>query len=118
MVTGAPALALEVGQDSSSLPLDGLDLKLGAAHCIQRLRNAFYHWARTSIQRDPRSKHHYARLRQLGHDHGRALRGVALIACSLCSSQCLRVDKPMIQSDVPPPTLRPPERISLSLVYC
>jgi len=45
--------------------------------CNQRLRNAFYHWARTSIQHDPRSKHHYARLRQVGHDHGRALRGVA-----------------------------------------
>jgi hypothetical protein len=30
IVTDAPALALEVGQDSSSLPLlDGLDLKLG-----------------------------------------------------------------------------------------
>ena len=25
----------------------------------------------------PRSKQHYARLRQVGHDHGRALRGVA-----------------------------------------
>ena len=45
--------------------------------CNQRLRNAFYHWARTSIQHDPRSKHHYARLRQVGHNHGRALRGVA-----------------------------------------
>jgi hypothetical protein len=30
IVTDAPALALEVGQDSSSVPLlDGLDLKLG-----------------------------------------------------------------------------------------
>jgi transposase len=45
--------------------------------CNRRLRNAFYHWARTSIQHDPRSKHHYARLRQVDHNHGRALRGVA-----------------------------------------
>lgn len=45
--------------------------------CNQRLRNVFYHGARTSIQHDPRSKHHYARLRQVGHNHGRALRGVA-----------------------------------------
>jgi hypothetical protein len=45
--------------------------------CNQRLRNAFYHWARTSIQHDPRSKQHYTRLRQVGHNHGRALRGVA-----------------------------------------
>jgi hypothetical protein len=35
---------------------------------------------------------------------------VSLIACLLCSSPCLRVDKHMIQIDVPPPTLRPPER--------
>jgi transposase len=42
--------------------------------CNQRLRN-LHHWARTSIQHDPRSK-----LRApapVGHDHGRALRGVA-----------------------------------------
>jgi hypothetical protein len=35
---------------------------------------------------------------------------VSLIACLLCSSPCLRVDKHMIQIDVPPPTLGPPER--------
>src|ERR1700720_3651501 len=34
---------------------------------------------------------------------------VSLIACLLCSSPCLRVDKHMIQIDVPLPTLRPPE---------
>lgn len=45
--------------------------------CNCRLRNAFYHWARCSMQRDPRSKQHYAQLRQRGHSHGRALRGVA-----------------------------------------
>ncbi len=41
------------------------------------LRNALYHWARTSVQHDCRSSEHYARLRAAGHSHGRALRGVA-----------------------------------------
>ena len=45
--------------------------------CNTRLRNALYHWARTSVQHDPRSKQQYARLRAAGHSHGRALRGVA-----------------------------------------
>ncbi len=45
--------------------------------CNHRLSNAFYHWARVSSQRDPRAKHHYQTLRQIGHSHGRALRGVA-----------------------------------------
>ena len=45
--------------------------------CNERLRNAMYHWARCSVQHDPLSKVHYARLRQAGHKHGRALRGVA-----------------------------------------
>lgn len=44
--------------------------------CNTRLRNALYHWARTSVQHDPRSKQQYARLRAAGHSHGRALRGV------------------------------------------
>jgi transposase len=45
--------------------------------CSERLRNAMYHWARCSVQHDPSTKLHYARLRQAGHNHGRALRGVA-----------------------------------------
>lgn len=45
--------------------------------CNERLRNAFYHWARVSTQNDARSKQHYANLRARGHSHGRALRGVA-----------------------------------------
>ena len=45
--------------------------------CNARLRYALYHWARVSVQVDARSRAHYARLRQRGHDHGRALRGVA-----------------------------------------
>jgi len=45
--------------------------------CNQRLRNAFYHWARSSIQCDPHCRAHYDQLRTRGHGHGRALRGVA-----------------------------------------
>lgn len=45
--------------------------------CNGRLRHALYHWARVSSQFDPRSREHYQRLRQAGHSHGRALRGVA-----------------------------------------
>ena len=45
--------------------------------CNGRLRNALYHWARVSTQVDARWSAHYDRLRQRGHDHPRALRGVA-----------------------------------------
>lgn len=45
--------------------------------CNTRLRNAFYHWSRTSIQTDPAARHYYASLRARGHTHGRALRSVA-----------------------------------------
>jgi transposase len=45
--------------------------------CNGRLRNAVYHWARVSVQIDPRCKTHYERLRRAGHEHARALRGVA-----------------------------------------
>jgi len=45
--------------------------------CNQRLRNACYHWSRVSLQNDVANRAHYARLRALGHSHGRALRGVA-----------------------------------------
>ena len=44
--------------------------------CNARLRNAVYHWARVSVQVDPRCRVHYDRLRQGGHEHARALRGV------------------------------------------
>jgi transposase len=45
--------------------------------CNKRLRNAFYHWARTSIQHDEASRSYYGALRARGHSHGRALRSVA-----------------------------------------
>ncbi len=45
--------------------------------CNTRLRNAFYHWARTSVQHDEAARTYYAALRARGHSHGRALRSVA-----------------------------------------
>ena len=45
--------------------------------CKWRLRNALYHWARTSIQRDAGARTYYDGLRQRGHSHARALRSVA-----------------------------------------
>lgn len=44
--------------------------------CNPRLSNAFYHWGRTAVQHDAPSRQHYARLRQRGHGHARAVRGV------------------------------------------
>jgi len=59
--------------------------------CNHALRNAVYHWSRVSTIYDPRSKAHYAELRQRGHSHGRALRGVAdrllKMLCSMLRSQ-------------------------------
>ncbi|MDP2311725.1 MAG: IS110 family transposase [Pseudomonadota bacterium] len=45
--------------------------------CNNRLRNACYHWANVSMQREPRAKAAYATLRARGHSHGRALRSIA-----------------------------------------
>jgi transposase len=45
--------------------------------CNGRMRHALYHWARVNTQLDPRSHEQYRRLREAGHSHGRALRGVA-----------------------------------------
>ena len=60
-----------------------------AAHV--RLRNTVSHWARVASQHDPTSKSRYAALRQRGHSHGRALRGVADrllgLACVLLQRQ-------------------------------
>lgn len=44
--------------------------------CNFRVRDSCYHWARIAVQREPRSKQHYAVLRAKGHGHARALRGV------------------------------------------
>lgn len=45
--------------------------------CSARLRAACYHWARTAAQSDVSARRHYTILRQAGHSHARALRGVA-----------------------------------------
>lgn len=45
--------------------------------CNRRLRNALYHWAANALQHDPKSRTHYDTLRQRGHGHARALRGLA-----------------------------------------
>lgn len=45
--------------------------------CKERLRNAVYHWSRSSIQHDPAARAYYDRLRARGHRHARALRSVA-----------------------------------------
>lgn len=55
--------------------------------CNMRLRDVLYHWARTAIQRDPKSRAAYAALRARGHTHGRALRTVGdrllAVACAM-----------------------------------
>jgi transposase len=44
--------------------------------CNFRVRDSCYHWARIAVQREPRSKDHYAVMRAKGHGHARALRGI------------------------------------------
>ncbi len=45
--------------------------------CKHRLREAVFHWARTSIQHDAMARAYYDALRARGHHHARALRSVA-----------------------------------------
>jgi transposase len=45
--------------------------------CKRRLRQALYHWSRTSIQHDAPTRTYYDQLRARGHGHARALRSVA-----------------------------------------
>jgi len=45
--------------------------------CKGRLRQAMYHWARTSIQHDAATRQYYEALRARGHHFARALRSVA-----------------------------------------
>ena len=45
--------------------------------CKRRLRQALYHWSRTSIQHDAAARAYYDALRARGHHHARALRSVA-----------------------------------------
>lgn len=45
--------------------------------CNSRLRDALFHWARTSIQHDAAARTYYDALRARGQHHARALRSVA-----------------------------------------
>ena len=45
--------------------------------CSPRLRNAVFYWATSSLCCDSRSRRHYDELRAAGHQHPRALRGLA-----------------------------------------
>lgn len=45
--------------------------------CNPRLRDTVHFWAGVSIQKDETSRAHYSRLRQRGHSHARALRGIS-----------------------------------------
>jgi hypothetical protein len=45
--------------------------------CNRRLREALYHWARVSLQRDAGALAYYRAQRHRGHSHGQALRAVA-----------------------------------------
>ncbi len=45
--------------------------------CSPRLRNAVYYWATSSLCCDSRSRRHYDAMRAAGHQHPRALRGLA-----------------------------------------
>ncbi len=49
-------------------------MRYGGNH---RRQQAVYHWARVSTQCDVHSRGHYTALRQRGHSHPRAVRGVA-----------------------------------------
>ncbi len=72
--------------------------------CDRRLRNCVYHWARISVQRDPRSRAHYHALRSRGHGHGRALRSVAdrLLKILVVMLETGTLYEPGHQSRVPP----------------
>lgn len=59
--------------------------------CNNRLRTALYHWARVAMQHDPISAKRYKQLRNRGHSHPRALRGVGdrllQLLCTLLERQ-------------------------------
>ena len=55
--------------------------------CNKRLQTAVHHWSRVAIQRDAAARRRYDALRQRGHGHARALRGVAdRLLCALCAT--------------------------------
>jgi hypothetical protein len=58
-----------------------------------RLRNTVHYWGQISGRRDPRSQAYSKRLRQEGHSHARAIRGVvdrllSVLVAMLSSQTC------------------------------
>lgn len=60
--------------------------------CNGLLRNASYHWANIAIRHDPASRDKHTALRDRGHSHARALRGVGdrllPVAVKMLERQC------------------------------
>jgi hypothetical protein len=55
--------------------------------CNKRLQTALHHWSRVAIQHDAAARRRYDALRQRGHGHARALRGVGdRLLSALCSA--------------------------------
>lgn len=55
--------------------------------CNKRLQTAVHHWSRVAIQYDAAARRRYDALRQRGHGHARALRGVGdRLLSALCST--------------------------------
>ena len=55
--------------------------------CNKRLQTAVHHWSRVAIQRDAAARRRYDALRQRGHGHARALRGVGdRLLSALCAT--------------------------------
>lgn len=69
-VTGAAPVRRQTGKQKQGL----VSMRYA---CNTRLRNACYHWARTSVQLDDGTRRYYAALRSRGRSHARALRSVA-----------------------------------------
>jgi transposase len=55
--------------------------------CNRRLQRAVHHWSRVAIQHDAAARRRYDALRQRGHGHARALRGVGdRLLSALCTT--------------------------------
>jgi transposase len=55
--------------------------------CNRRLQSAVHHWSRVALQHDAATRRRYDALRQRGHGHARALRGVGdRLLLALCAT--------------------------------
>ena len=60
--------------------------------CNRRLQSAVHHWSRVALQHDAATRRRYDALRQRGHGHARALRGVGdRLLFALCATLKRRV---------------------------